>query len=84
MNKSFDVTFYCSIGKRSRVFLQTQSAELVSLMYNEFIFWGLQLEWMRKQVDIRDPYQSDYGPEWDAMTMDSFLKQKLWTIGKTI
>nr|XP_022314617.1 probable flavin-containing monoamine oxidase A isoform X1 [Crassostrea virginica] len=40
-----------------------------------------KLEWMRKQVDIRDPYQSDYGPEWDAMTMDSFLKQKLWTIG---
>lgn len=38
-----------------------------------------KLEWMRKQVDIRDPYQSDYGAEWDAITMDSFLKNQLWT-----
>lgn len=32
-------------------------------------------------MDIRDPYQSDYGAEWDAITMDSFLKNQLWTTG---
>ncbi|XP_061182075.1 amine oxidase [flavin-containing] A-like isoform X2 [Saccostrea echinata] len=40
-----------------------------------------KLEWMRKQVDIRDPYQSPYGAEWDSMTMDTFINKQLWTKG---
>ncbi|XP_062567210.1 probable flavin-containing monoamine oxidase A [Saccostrea cucullata] len=40
-----------------------------------------KLEWMRKQVDIGDPYQSQYGAEWDAMTLETFFNKQLWTKG---
>ncbi|XP_060076622.1 probable flavin-containing monoamine oxidase A [Ylistrum balloti] len=41
----------------------------------------MKVERLHKQIDTRDPYNCSRGEEWDTKSLETFLKESLWTHG---
>ncbi|OWF36585.1 probable flavin-containing monoamine oxidase A [Mizuhopecten yessoensis] len=47
----------------------------------DLLFFIWKVERLQKQVDHGDPYNCSRGEEWDTKTLETFLKESLWTRG---
>ncbi|OWF40103.1 probable flavin-containing monoamine oxidase A [Mizuhopecten yessoensis] len=64
--------------------IQSYKSDIPSLSPFELIDLQLfiwKVERLRKQVDHEDPYNCSKGEEWDTKTLETFLKESLWTRG---